>query len=193
MLVACDRGVMIDIGGASTEFALFDGGKPTKLASLPIGCLSLALAHVREIVPTAGEMGRIKAEIDRRISKTDWGEDAKRPQMIGVGGTLRAALKLSRAIFGLAPDQNDIEASHVKKLARLLRDGEDKVYQAVYRAVPERVMTISPGLAILRQAIKNFGCETISVSRYGVREGYLTDRMLKADGGHHIHRKRKEG
>jgi exopolyphosphatase/pppGpp-phosphohydrolase len=34
-------------------------------------------------------------------------------------------------------------------------------------------------LLILNEAIKKFGCKTIFVSGYGVREGYFADRVLK--------------
>jgi len=37
----CERGIMIDIGGASTEFVLFRNFAPVEIISLPIGCLNL--------------------------------------------------------------------------------------------------------------------------------------------------------
>ena len=58
----------------------------------------------------------------------------------------------------------------------------------VYKTIPERLMTISTGLMILRQAIEKFGCETISVSNFGVREGFLIERVLNADEGYVINR-----
>jgi exopolyphosphatase/guanosine-5'-triphosphate,3'-diphosphate pyrophosphatase len=180
--ISCDSGIMIDIGGASTELVLFEGKKAVKLISLPIGCLNLSLAYVHEIIPNAREMTRIKSEIRKQLAKIDWGKDVKCPQMVGIGGTLRAALKLSRAIFGLAADRDDVEARHIKKMSKLLDDKEPNIYQTVYKVVPERLLTVSPGFAILRQAIKKFGCETVSVSKYGVREGYLAERVLKANG-----------
>jgi exopolyphosphatase/guanosine-5'-triphosphate,3'-diphosphate pyrophosphatase len=180
--ISRDRGIMIDIGGASTELVLFEDKKATDSISLPIGCLNLSLAYVREIVPKASEMTRINAEIQNRLAKIDWGKDAKRPQMVGIGGTLRAALKLSRALFDLAADQNDIEARHVRRMLKLLKDKEGDIYRTAYKVIPERLLTISPGLAILRQTIKRFGCETVSVRKCGVREGYLMNRVLKTNG-----------
>jgi exopolyphosphatase/guanosine-5'-triphosphate,3'-diphosphate pyrophosphatase len=180
--IRCDRGLMIDIGGASTELVLFEDKKAIRLISLPVGCLNLPLAYVHEVIPGAREMARIKAEIRKQLSEIDWGKDSQCSHMIGIGGTLRAALRLSRALFGLAADRDDIEARHIKKMSKLLDDKETNTYQTVYKVVPERLLTISPGLAILRQVIKKFGCETISVSKYGIREGYLKDRVLKANG-----------
>ena len=181
--VDCDNGVMIDIGGASTELVLFKDHAVADLVSLPIGCLNLALNHVNEIVPTAKERRHIKAAIREQFAKITWADDGPHPLMVGIGGTLRAVAKLSRALFGLAPEQDTITASHVKSLDTLLKSHDAAIYRTVYQHIPERLLTLSPGVAILRQAVKTFGCETISVSKYGLREGYLLERVLKAGGG----------
>ena len=177
--VNCDNGVMIDIGGASTEIVLFRDYRVVNLVSLPIGCLNLAVKYVSEIIPTKSEMKKIAAAISDQFSKIDWETDADYPLMIGVGGTLRAALKLSRSVFDLPEEQNSIETRYIKKITKLLMDNKNDIYHTTYKTIPERLMTILPGLAILRFAIKKFECKTIMVSGYGVREGYLMDRVLK--------------
>ena len=175
----CENGIMIDIGGASTEFVLFKDYKPEKMISLPIGCLNLSLDYISEIMPDAYEMKQIKAVIKEQISKIDWGKNTQCPLMVGAGGTLRAALKLSRAIFSLAPEETSIDAGCIKEINKMLKQHKYNIYRTLYKNTPERLLTVPAGLAILQQAIKTFGCSTITVSRYGLREGYLTDRVLK--------------
>ncbi|MCL2476497.1 phosphatase [Candidatus Bathycorpusculum sp.] len=177
--VNCDNGVMIDIGGASTELVLFRNYRAVNLISLPIGCLNLAVKHVSEIIPKKSEMKQITADISNQFSKIDWETDTNYPLMIGVGGTLRAALKLSCSIFDLPQEQNSIETRYIKKITKLLIENKNDIYHTTYKTIPERLMTILPGLAILRYAIKKFECKTITVSEYGIREGYLMDRVLK--------------
>ena len=174
----CENGIMIDIGGASTELVLFKNNKAENLISLPIGCLNLSVKHVSKIIPQKSESKKIKEVIKEQFSGIDWKKGADCPLMVGTGGTLRALLKLSGVVFGLPPEQNDLCVYHVKGIEKLLKYNKDDIYRTVYKTIPERLMTISTGLAILQQAIKNFGCETISVSRLGVREGYLLDRVL---------------
>ena len=50
--------------------------------------------------------------------------------------------------------------------------------QSIFRAVPDRVFTILPGMMILHQAAKKFGAQRFLVSKPGLREGYLFDRVL---------------
>jgi exopolyphosphatase/guanosine-5'-triphosphate,3'-diphosphate pyrophosphatase len=176
--VSCDNGIMIDIGGASTELVLFENYRVVSLISLPIGCLNLAAKYVSEIIPKKSEMKQITEAISNQFSKINWETDTD-PLMIGVGGTIRAALKLSRSIFNLPQEQNSIETQYIKKITKLLIDNKNDIYHTAYKTIPERLMTILPGLAILRYAIKKFECKTITVSEYGIREGYLMDRVLK--------------
>jgi Exopolyphosphatase len=120
--VNCDNCVMIDIGGASTELVLFRDYKIVNLISLPIGCLNLSLDYVKEVVPSTGERKQIKAAIKEQFAKVDWGSDSKLPLMVGIGGTLRAASKLSRILFDIKPEQNEISACHVKAINKLLKN-----------------------------------------------------------------------
>jgi len=176
--VNCENGIMIDIGGASTELVLFRNYKIVSLISLPIGCLNLATKYVNEIIPKKSEMKQITEAISNQFSKINWETDTE-PLIIGVGGTIRAALKLSRNIFDLPQEQNSIETRYIKKITKLLIDNKKDIYHTAYKTIPERLMTILPGPAILRYAIKKFECKTLTVSEYGIREGYLLDRVLK--------------
>jgi exopolyphosphatase/guanosine-5'-triphosphate,3'-diphosphate pyrophosphatase len=177
----CDNGIMIDIGGGSTEFVHFRDKQVVNLISLPIGCLNVSVKCVKKIVPSENERKQIKALIKERFDGIDWAGTERYPLLVGSGGTMRAVLKLSRALFDLPAQENGVQASHVQTIDKLLRNNKDHIYSTVYKAIPDRMLTISTGLAILRQAIKTFGSETIKISQYGIREGYLLDRVLKPD------------
>ena len=45
---------------------------------------------------------------------------------------------------------------------------------------PERIHTMIPGMLILRHMVQGFGAGRVIVSQYGVREGYLCQKILKA-------------
>ena len=177
----CKNGILIDIGGASTELVQFENSKPVKLASLPIGCLSLYTEFVGKILPTKKERRIIKKEINEHFDSLGWGTGKNYPLIIGIGGTVRAAYKLSCELFSLPQDQNEIAANLVNWILNELKNKEDNIYHIVYKVIPERTLTIYTGLMILNEAIKNFGCKKILISGYGVREGYLIDRILKKD------------
>jgi exopolyphosphatase/guanosine-5'-triphosphate,3'-diphosphate pyrophosphatase len=187
----CANGIMIDIGGASTELVLFKDYKAVNVISLPIGCLNLSIDYVNKIIPTEQERKQIKTAVNNQLSKVDWDKDVKYPLIVGIGGTVRAVLKLSQVVFDLPLEQNKIEACCVKKMAKLLRNNENDIYQTVYKTIPERLFTITQGLIILQQAIKKFGSKTIWASEYGVREGYLVDRVLKKNEKHNINKRER--
>jgi len=184
--INCENGIMIDIGGASTEFVLFIDYKAAIFTSLPIGCLNLSVKYVNKIIPAKTEKKQINNEIKEQLSKIEWFEGVNCPLMVGIGGTLRAALKLSHVIFDIPVEQNYMSAHYVKEILQQLKNNTGNIYHSIYKTIPERLMTISTGLMILQQAIKKFGCDTIAVSKFGVREGYLINRVLKANGEYHV-------
>ncbi|MEL7622680.1 MAG: phosphatase [Clostridiales bacterium] len=168
------RGLLIDIGGASTELVLFDNHEPVALASMPIGCLTLYRKYVENIFPSQEEEKQIKREVLRFLQETNLQKDC--PIVIGVGGSVKAVNKLARVLF---PETGDIlEADIVKKLHKRFKNPDQKLLDAVYKTIPERTLTIVPGLILLKQAIKFFGSQAIHVNEYGLREGYLLDRIL---------------
>ena len=49
------------------------------------------------------------------------------------------------------------------------------------KAVPDRVHTLLPGITILKKVAKTFCSDTMIISDYGVREGYLLSEVLKME------------
>ena len=176
----CKDGILIDIGGASTELVRFENGQPSQLVSMPIGCLNLYTKYVDKVIPSDKERKRIKKEILKRLYSLGWDAVSDFPIIIGIGGTVRAAHKLSCALFSLPQEQSEMNADYVRMILNGLKRNENQIFHTVYKLIPERTLTIYTGLMILHETIKKFGCKSISVSGYGVREGYLIDRILRS-------------
>ncbi len=49
----------------------------------------------------------------------------------------------------------------------------------ILRLEPERIHTLVPGILILRHVFHLFQAEQLIASKYGVREGYLCQKILK--------------
>jgi len=178
--IDCDDGIMIDIGGASTELVLFGNGVALNVSSMPVGSLNLYNEHVRGTVPTNEEKKRIKQATDEHLSRIDWAEGVACENMIGIGGTVRAFLKLLRFVIELEDKQRTVCSSHVKQMLKKMSDHENNdIYDIVQKTIPERVLTIFPGLVILQRVMEKFGCETLTVSKRGIRDGYMLDRVLR--------------
>ena len=53
-------------------------------------------------------------------------------------------------------------------------------------------MNLTVKTFIIYQAIKHFRCEKIAVSRFGIREGYLIDRVLMRNDRYSIYERSAE-
>ncbi|MCD7948079.1 MAG: phosphatase [Oscillospiraceae bacterium] len=172
----CDTGVMVDIGGGSTELVRFADRTALHTASMPVGCLNLYMQYTTGAFPQKGALRQISEAVQGQLARLRW-QDGNEAIMVGVGGTARAALKLAGEVFDLY-DTDTLCAGQIQALTEIVRQGKPEVFKAIYRTIPERALTITTGLIILDETIRHFGCQTIKISRFGVREGYLLQRII---------------
>jgi exopolyphosphatase/guanosine-5'-triphosphate,3'-diphosphate pyrophosphatase len=173
-------GLLIDIGGGSTELVICKGGHIDKAASVAIGALSMYSKYVSSVLPTKAQSEKIALETLKRLEVI---KANALPAMCGVGGTMRALYKLNNALFGAPPDNRAVPVKNAKKILNLIATDTKLMVGRILQIAPERIHTITPGLIILNTIIKKYHCKTISVSESGVREGYLIRNILHRDIG----------
>jgi exopolyphosphatase/guanosine-5'-triphosphate,3'-diphosphate pyrophosphatase len=178
--VNLDCGLMVDMGGGSTELVRFCGAHIENSVSLPFGSLYLYKNFVREILPNDGELKKIGTFVSEQLESIEWltgiGDN-----LCLIGGTSRAAARLRQEFFdhkqselqGFSFDANDISS-----LLKQIKGSKRKSSRVITRVTPERLHTILPGLCAFSRIIKRAGCKTITISRNGVREGYLHEYVL---------------
>ncbi len=171
-------GAFLDIGGASTEIVTFEKGEPVDFASFPIGSLSLYRRCVKKILPGKGSLKRLCQEIVQTIDFSE-GALAPRPLIVGVGGTARAAIKLAQNYYKMSDDCRSMTGEQLDGLCAFLCSGKKEASDLILRLEPERIHTLVPGLLILQHTFHLFRAQQLVVSKYGVREGYLCQRILK--------------
>ncbi|WP_052343671.1 Ppx/GppA phosphatase family protein [Bacillus massiliigorillae] len=176
-------GMMVDIGGGSTELAFYNNAKVTLAVSLPIGSLSLFSKHVNKLFPKKKEKQAMKEEILFELTKLGLDELQPIPTICGVGGTIRAAKKLNNELFEMKQSLT-MAVDNISEILPLLHKPEKQTLHRLLQIVPDRIHTITPGLLILHTIAEYFGSETIHVSGYGVREGYLYSKVLKEGEEH---------
>lgn len=183
-------GLLVDIGGASTELVVYKDQKIEKAFSMPVGSLSMYNEYVSHLIPTKKERKAIQeAVLAAMMADAEFfeGKYKKIDGICGVGGTVRAACKLNNAMFSLPPNNSVINAVNVKKILKKLEnpEGDEEVatdkLDLMLKVVPDRIRTILPGMIILQTVIKQFKAKMIHVSYMGVREGYLYQQVLKKD------------
>lgn len=181
-------GVLIDIGGGSTELTEFSEGTVISAASMPIGSLNMYVKNAQS--------GLIPGKVVQRLIQTDVCQELDKlsfvcgeyPRIYGVGGTIRATAKLANDLFGLDSENREIAYGNLRDILRLFRESKQVALESILRTAPERVHTLVPGMTILKTVAKRFCGDVIVVSGYGVREGYLYERVLggKVDAAHEV-------
>lgn len=174
--LSLDSGLFVDIGGASTELVQFSQGTLRSAVSLPVGSLKLYRDCVKGILPGDGSRRRIREHLRQEFAPIAPGIQPCR-QIAGVGGTARAVLKLARLVFRLPESSRTVPAPQLEELYRLLRPADKRAIDLILRGAPERIHTLMPGLMILRHVVRAYQAEEIIVSRFGVREGFLCQRI----------------
>lgn len=174
-----DEGMVLDIGGGSTEFTAFKGKEILWADSIPAGSLNQFYKHVSALLPTSSAMKKIRTDVLAELKQAGFFQVGKQRCICGVGGTIRATRKLYNEIYEQSLENNELEVSKVDRLLRLYEEEQRAFYRPMLRIAPERVHTILPGMLILSTIARSCAAEKISVSSYGVREGYLFDRVLR--------------
>lgn len=171
-------GAFLDIGGASTEFVTFDEGDPVDFASFPIGCLSLYRRCVKKILPGDGSLKRLRQVIGETLNVNE-SVLTPRPVIVAVGGTARAVLKLAQHYYNSPGDCRNMTAKQLDELCTFLCSGKKQASDLILKLEADRIHTLIPGLLILQHVFHLFQAQQLVISKYGVREGYLCQKILK--------------
>ncbi|MGM9942170.1 MAG: hypothetical protein ACI32N_09325 [Bulleidia sp.] len=170
-------GIFVDIGGASTEIVEFNNGAIVQAVSIPVGSLKLYRDCVKMILPGNGSRKRIDQAIERSLSNTI--DPVPYPRMVCTGGTCRAVLRIIEKLYG-AHNRTFTKAALNELYAKLCHNDKETA-DFILSHEPERINTLIPGLMVLHELCEAFSTEEITVSQYGVREGYLISRVLNPE------------
>ena len=129
-------------------------------------------------MPGKGSLKRIEKEIDEAIP-SDFDDFGKKEQLICTGGTARSVLKFAKFLQLVSDDEQLLSYEHLKKLKELFLGDEKKAANVILKVDPERIHTIIPGFMILYDIADRFQVEKLMICNYGVREGYLCQRILR--------------
>ena len=152
-----DAGLLIDIGGASTEIVSYSSGKIEQKISLPIGSLAFRTKYVHGMLPTHAECEAMREEAEATIGSATAFSDVREASIAGIGGTFKGAAALFSGDHGINEDMTAM----------------------LMKTVPDRIHTVIPGLIIAEVLAERFHSKEITYSDSGVREGYIYSEVLK--------------
>ncbi|MBQ7500940.1 MAG: hypothetical protein IJT91_08605 [Clostridia bacterium] len=167
---AIDEGLMIDMGGGSTELVRFRERRIKTAVSYNFGCLSLADNYAPENYFTDGSESNIRFYVGDMLSSS--GQDITSDTAVLVGGTAKAAAKLNRE---LASGGDILTAEEFENLFALLKTTAGTL--RLYELIPKRAPTVLPGMTAFSEIFITARIKKIVLSDGGVRRGYLVDKV----------------
>ena len=172
-------GVLLDIGGGSTEVTRFNVEGVKYCASYPIGSLNLFDEFVSdEIWPSGKELKKIRQAIDEHIGEEELENFGSSDYVATIGGSTRSVMKLANAYLTRDERRSVFTREEIFELKDFLVEGSREAQRLVLQVCPHRIHTIIPGLTILCRILKRLDAKVVEICPVGIREGYLK-RILK--------------
>ena len=173
-----ERGVLIDIGGGSTELTHISDGHDIANMSLAQGSVSSYAGFVSLVLPSHKERQRIRESIDRRIDECGAIAEMHEKRMYGIGGSIRAVAKMLGRMTGSDRATRQISREDIATMRELLEDDPSRFAHLAVKAAPDRLHSMVPGCIIMDAVMDAVGAKGLQVCKYGVREGYLVEHVL---------------
>lgn len=168
-------GIMIDMGGGSTEFLSFTDRVCTGAVSESFGCVSLRRQFVAEQLPTDAEAQALDAYVEQTIAGRDLQKGAS---LYLVGGTAKAMGTLYRQVYGSYEMQPKRTADLIRRFGR----PSPADFALIERFFPSRAHSAVTGMLAYGAILRVLAPRKIRISGAGVREGYLTRYLAREEG-----------
>ncbi len=176
-----ESGLLVDIGGGSTEIVNYQQRRIQHKISLRIGSLAFRTKYVQGILPTAGECLVMREQAENAIQSATAFNAVSELSMAGIGGTFKGAAALYNAMFNQPASNNRMEARRLKTIIATFQQDHGLTQDMsvmLMRTVADRINTIIPGLIIADVLARRFQSKIITYSDSGVREGYIYDQII---------------
>ena len=173
-----ERGTLVDIGGGSTELTRIEGGHDFANTSIPQGSLSSYADFVAAVLPTQPEVAAIAQALWAQACALPDPDAYRAPRFYGIGGSVRAAAKMHAQLRQEAIRPKTMTADQIRAILDTCRNDPDAFAHLALKASAERIHTLVPGCLILGTLMGELRAERLDICKYGVREGYLVERVL---------------
>ena len=180
--VGVDTGIIIDVGGGSTELIYYKDAAIVKKTSIPVGALSLYTKYAEDFLPSSAEIFDMQAEIKQLLKEQlqDFPAGDKL-YVCAIGGTAKSARLLYNELF-LRPDEN--MTMQTDKMTDIInkykRDNplSESLAITLLKTAPDRLKTIIPGMVIVDEVCSYFAASEITYSDTGMREGFIYKQII---------------
>lgn len=169
MVASAEAGVVVDIGGGSTEFTYSIRNKGLSCCSIPVGAVRLTEEPclLSEILDTAKDvLNRLK--------------ELSCPALIGVGGTITSLAAVDQALEVYEADRVQgyfLTRNAVERIMFFLAAKNNEERKSVPGLQPERADIIVAGTTILWSILTYLGVSGLTVSDADLLQGIIMEMI----------------
>lgn len=174
-------GLMLDMGGGSTEINLFEQRLSRYLHSCPFGAGVIKSAFsIGDSLTDANEQ-QVRAMVDDLLPIESTMYPALSKQALLIGGTVRACRKLGKVLCGIPCIDGKMTIEEFHRIYEILKDPAPENDLKIKEICPDRYQLMASGLCALIRIFERMGTEQLYICSGGIREGYLSEMLGKDD------------
>ena len=175
------RVITFDIGGGSTEFILSQGENIKDFCSTSLGVVRLTEKFITQHPVDEREYHSLQNHLQYELQIVKNKLSAFLPELlIGTAGTITTLAALKKNIYPYDPEKIHGSTFSRPEAESILDDlkGKSLSQRLLLKPIePGREDLIIAGSAIVLETMRAFGCEILTVSEYGLREGLILRAM----------------
>jgi exopolyphosphatase / guanosine-5'-triphosphate,3'-diphosphate pyrophosphatase len=180
------EGIIIDIGGGSTEVTYFKNRKIIHSHSFPFGALSLKKQFLSSEIVINDEILSLRAFLKSAFKKLPWLYNMEVP-IIGIGGNARNIAQIDQGIKSyplVGLHQYEMSYEDIYSIRSLLLNSSYLQLQKLKGLSNNRADIIIPAAEIYYALCSVVKTDKFILSRKGLREGLLYKERLKNSDDH---------
>ncbi len=170
--IPCDEGILLDIGGGSSEITIFKEKQVEQQESIPTGVLKIFKEHISLLYPNKEEQTIIIKDVIHKIHELNIGSYQK-DHLYGIGKTFTTIKKLIEHMKIKTDTSNLIDIGLIDILLEKLSDNTKECFEPLLQVDSERIHTILPSLLIIKALSLEYNIKKIYVSNVTLQDGII--------------------
>jgi exopolyphosphatase/guanosine-5'-triphosphate,3'-diphosphate pyrophosphatase len=180
--------VILDIGGGSVELIVVEGGQPTALHSLKLGCARMTERFLSGDPPTARSVKVLDAHLRHELEPAlHAARRAGARRVIATSGTMLCLVSMAAHRLGVHPGKTlhgvTVAPSEVARLAKTLRESDRERRVRLKGMDAKRVDLIYAGAAVADHVLRGVRATSLTACTWALREGILVDYIQRHGQG----------
>ncbi|MBM7647308.1 exopolyphosphatase/guanosine-5'-triphosphate,3'-diphosphate pyrophosphatase [Bacillus ectoiniformans] len=174
-----ENGLIVDMGGGSTEITCFKNRELQHTFSFPFGVVSLKEQFIKGNRMTECERDQLVSYVLNEFSQFPW-LDSGADKVVAIGGSARNLAKVSqlkKAYPNIGIHGYEIDADEFTELHKELSVQTYEELEKVDGLSKERADLILPALEVFYQLLKYSRSSALAVSSRGLRDGLILEQM----------------